>query len=127
LQYRIAADVLVILHLTFALFVAFGGFFVIRRPRLALVHIPIAIYGAVIELVGFVCPLTPLENRLRRLGGEAGYAGGFIENYVLHVLYPEGMTRNVSVALGLLVILINVAAYAVVIRRGRTAHKNSKG
>lgn len=115
--YRIAADAIVLLHFAFVLFVALGGFLVIRWRQLSWVHLPVAIYGAVIELVGFVCPLTPLENRFRRQGGLAGYEGGFVEEYVMRIMYPEGLTREVSVILGILVIVINVVAYTIAFRR----------
>lgn len=118
--YRIAADLVVLVHFAFVLFVALGGFLVIRWKRLAWVHLPIAIYGTVIEFVGFICPLTPLENRLRQRGGESGYAGSFVEEYVMSFLYPEGLTRQVTIAIGILVIVLNVVAYTIVMhRRGR--------
>lgn len=114
--FRIVADVLVLIHLAFVVFVAFGGFLVIRWRRLAWIHLPVALYGAVIEFVGFICPLTPLENRFRHLGGEAGYAGGFVDEYVVRILYPAGLTREVSIALGVIVIALNVIAYATAAR-----------
>jgi hypothetical protein len=83
------------------------------------VHLPVAAYGALIEFVGFICPLTPLEKSLRRLAGEGGYEGGFVAHYILPVLYPRGLTREVQLALGLIVIVVNVAVYWVVWRRGR--------
>jgi hypothetical protein len=117
--YRLFADLVVVLHFAFVLFVIFGGLFALRWPRAAWIHLPAAIWGAGIEFVQGICPLTPLENHLRRLGGEAGYSGGFVERYVLAVLYPEGLTREVQLVLGGLVILVNVAVYAVVWRRWR--------
>lgn len=117
--YRALADVVLVAHLAFVAFVVFGGLLVLRWPRAAWVHLPVALYGVVIELVGFVCPLTPLENRLRRLGGEAGYAGGFVEHYVMAALYPEGLTRGVQLALAAFVVVANVAVYAWVVRRRR--------
>jgi Protein of Unknown function (DUF2784) len=117
--YRLLADLVVVLHFAFVLFVVFGGLFALRWPRAAWIHLPAAIWGAGIEFVQGICPLTPLENHLRRLGGEAGYSGGFVERYVLAVLYPEGLTREVQLVLGGLVILVNVAVYAVVWRRRR--------
>ena len=109
--FRLAADAVVLTHFAFVLFVVFGGFLVIRWKKLAWVHLPIAIYGAAIEFVGWICPLTPLENHLRRLGGEAGYEGGFVEHYIMRILYPEGLTPSVSIALGVGVVVINVVAY----------------
>src|SRR5438094_2941161 len=98
--YRAAADLVLLVHLAFVLFVILGGLLVLRWPRLAYVHIPVALYGATIEFVGFICPLTPLEVWLRQRGGEAGYRGGFIEHYVTATLYPSGLTRGVQLWLG---------------------------
>jgi hypothetical protein len=122
--FRIAADLVVLTHFAFVLFVVLGGFLVIRWNRLAWVHLPIAVYGAVIEFVGFVCPLTPLENRLRLRGGQAGYDGGFVETYVMTILYPDGLTRRVEITLGILVIVVNVVAYAIASRR-RQVRRNA--
>lgn len=117
--YRLLADVVVVLHIGFVLFVILGGFLVRRWPRLIYAHIPVAIWGALIELVGWVCPLTPLENHLRALGGDAGYSGGFVEHYLLPILYPHALTRNVQLVLGCLVVGINALAYALLIRDRR--------
>lgn len=115
--YRIAADLVVLVHFAFVLFVALGGFLVIRWNGLAWVHLPVAIYGAVIEFIGFLCPLTPLENWLRRKGGQAGYDGGFVETYLMKILYPDGLTRRVEITLGIIVIVLNVIAYGIAIKR----------
>jgi hypothetical protein len=96
---------------------------VLRWPKLAYVHLPVAAYGALIELVGWICPLTPLEKRLREQAGLEGYEGGFVEHYILPLLYPSGLNRGVQLVLGALVIGINVAIYAIVTRRHhRKAH-----
>ncbi len=113
------ADLVVILHFAFVLFVIFGGLLVLRWPRLAYVHLPVALYGALIELVGWVCPLTPLEKRLRESAGLEGYQGGFVEHYILPVLYPAGLTRNVQLVLGLIVVGMNLVIYTVVARKYR--------
>ena len=115
--YRFLADLVVVLHSAFVLFVVLGGLFALRWPRAAWLHLPAAIWGAGIELLAGICPLTPLENHLRRLGGEAGYSGGFVEHYVLPVLYPEELTRGVQLAIGIFVVVLNVVIYAVVWRR----------
>lgn len=115
--YRLLADLVVVLHFAFVLFVVFGGLFALRWPRAAWIHLPAAIWGAGIEFLQGICPLTPLENHFRRLGGEAGYSGGFVERYVMAVLYPEGLNREVQLLLGGLVILVNVVVYALVWRR----------
>lgn len=126
MTYRIAADFVVLTHFAFVLFVALGGFLVIRWNRLAWVHLPVALYGCIVEFVGFVCPLTPLENHLRRLGGEAGYKGGFVEEYIIRVLYLEGLTREIGIMLGLTVVVLNVIAYAIVLRRRRPDSQRSR-
>ncbi|HEX9941909.1 MAG TPA: DUF2784 domain-containing protein [Thermoanaerobaculia bacterium] len=117
--YRFLADVVVVLHALFVLFVVLGGLFALRWPRAAWLHLPAALWGAGIEFVQGICPLTPLENRLRHLGGEAGYSGGFVEHYVLPMLYPAGLGRGVQLGLGVFVVVLNVAVYAVVWRRRR--------
>lgn len=115
--YRALADLVVVLHLGFVLFVVLGGLLALRWPRAAWIHLPAALWGAGIEFVQGICPLTPLENRFRSLGGEAGYAGGFVEHYLLPVLYPAGLSQNVQWGLGIFVILLNVAIYTIVWRR----------
>jgi hypothetical protein len=115
--YRVLADGVLALHLAFIIFVVLGGLLVLRWPRLAWIHLPIAAYGVLIEFVGWVCPLTPLENRLRHLGGQAGYSGGFIEHYLLPLIYPSRLTYGMQVALGLAVLAVNALIYAVVLRR----------
>jgi hypothetical protein len=115
--YRALADLVVVFHFAFVLFVVLGGLLALRWPRAAWIHLPVAVWGAGIEFVQGICPLTPLENRLRRLGGEAGYSGGFVEHYIIPVLYPEGLNRSIQVGLGIFVVLLNVTVYAVVWRR----------
>ena len=117
--YRLLADLVVLLHSAFVLFVVLGGLFALRWPRAAWLHLPAVLWGAGIEFLAGICPLTPLENRLRRLGGEAGYSGGFVEHYVLPVLYPAGLTRDVQLVLGTIVVVLNVVIYTVVWRRWR--------
>ena len=106
-----AADGLLILHLLFILFIIFGGFLTWRWPRVAWLHIPAAIYGFIISLVGWVCPLTPLENRFRKLAGQEGYEAGFIEHYVVMVVYPPGRTPTVRAMLAAGVVLLLVISY----------------
>jgi len=116
---RLLADALVVAHLAFIVFAVAGGLLVLRRPGWAALHLPAAAWGAFAELTGTVCPLTPLENSLRRGAGEAGYAGSFIEHYVIPLLYPEALTPQLQAALGLAVIVVNLAVYAFVWRRWR--------
>jgi Protein of Unknown function (DUF2784) len=117
--YRILASLLLTIHLAFVLFVVLGGLLVLKWPRVAWAHLPAATWGVLIEYSGWICPLTPLENWLRARGGESGYAGGFVEHYLLRTLYPEGLTRRDQLVLGTLVLAINVAAYAAVVARKR--------
>jgi hypothetical protein len=122
LIYRALADVVLVLHLGFVLFVVLGGLLVLRWPRLAWLHIPAAVWGVLIEYTGWICPLTPLENSFRLRGGEAGYSGGFIQHYIQPILYPAGLTRSTQIALGSFALLVNLTAYGVVVaRRRRTA------
>lgn len=117
--FRGAADLVLVVHLAFVLFVVLGGLLALRWRRVAWVHVPIALYGAMIEFVGFVCPLTPLEVWLRRRGGEAGYEGGFIEHYITAAIYPSGLTREIQLALGAAVLVLNGIVYFVWWRQGR--------
>jgi len=121
MSYRVLADAVLLLHAAFVLFVVFGAVLVAWRGWIVWLHVPTVAWGAWIELVGGLCPLTPLENRLRVLAGEAGYPGGFIEHYVFGALYPEGLTRNIQIALGVGALAVNVVAYAWVWRRRRAS------
>jgi hypothetical protein len=110
--YGLLADFVLLLHLAFVLFAAAGGVLVIAwRRGLAWLHVPVVLWAAAIELGGWICPLTPLENALRRQGGDAGYPGGFIEHYVTAWLYPEGLSREVQLMLGAGVLLLNLGIY----------------
>lgn len=109
--YGPAADALVVLHAAFVVFVVLGGLIVQRWPRVAWFHVPAALWGAAVELSGWICPLTPMEIGLRRQAGQLGYSGGFIDNYLLPALYPEGLNREAQVVLGLLVVALNAALY----------------
>ena len=119
--YAALASLVLAVHGAFVLFVVAGGLLALRWPRAAWAHLPAAAWGAGIEIAGGICPLTPLENRLRELAGQAGYDGGFIEHYLLAWLYPDGLTHEIQVALGVAVLVINVAIYATVWRRRRRA------
>lgn len=121
--YRALADVVLLVHFAFVLFVIFGGLLALRWPRIAWIHIPLAIYGAVIEFIGFVCPLTPLEVSLRQRGGEAGYSGGFIEHYITATIYPAGLTRQVQIILGVAVVAVNVIIYTIWWNRRSRVHE----
>lgn len=116
---RLAADAVMLVHLLFVLFVVLGGLLALRWPRVAWVHVPCAAWGAAIATFGWICPLTPLENRLRRAAGGLGYEGGFVEHYIFPVLYPVGLTPRVQAALGVLVLVVNAAIYTFVVFRHR--------
>ena len=109
--YRMLADAVVVFHLGFILFVVLGGLVVLRWRRAALVHLPCAAWGALIEFGDWICPLTPLENHLRALGRQPGYAGGFVEHYIIPAMYPDFRTRTVEIAIGIFVITINLLFY----------------
>lgn len=115
--FRILADVTVVLHFAFILFVVLGGLLAVRWPRIAWLHLPAAAWGAWVQFAGWLCPLTPLENWLRQRGGELGYTGGFIAQYLVPVVYPSSLTRGLQWLLGGLVLAINAAVYLVVLRR----------
>jgi hypothetical protein len=117
--FRFLADATVLLHLLFVAFVVCGGLLALRWPRMMWVHLPAATWGALVECNGWICPLTPLENWLRDQGGGEVYTSGFIERYVLPVLYPTSLSRDVQWALGALVLLVNGIVYAVVFRSRR--------
>ncbi len=113
------ADGLVVLHFAFTAFVIFGGFLTWRWPRAAVAHLPALAWGCWIEVSHSVCPLTPLENHWRHLAGEVGYEESFLAHYLVRVLYPPGLTWHVQAELAVVLIAINVAAYAGLIRRWR--------
>ena len=126
--YRFLADAVVVLHLGFVVFVMLGALLALRWPKLVWVHLPAAFWGAWIEFSGRICPLTPLENRLRSLGGGATYEQGFVEQYLLPVLYPPGLTTDVQLLLGTLVVLVNAALYGLLWRRRhRRQHPEGPG
>ena len=114
---RIAADILVVLHLGFIAFVGLGAFLCLRWKRVAWVHVPAACWGAAIELRRGVCPLTPLEQHLRVAAGDAGYSGGFIEHYLIPIIYPSGLDAFFQYTLGALVVMVNLAIYGFVLLR----------
>lgn len=113
------ADAVVLVHALFVVFVVLGGLLALRWPRVAWVHLPAAAWGAFVEFAGAICPLTPLENTLRARGGGTAYASGFVEHYVLPVLYPASLSREWQWLLGALVIVVNIVVYTIVIRRLR--------
>jgi hypothetical protein len=114
---RLLADLVVLLHFGFVAFVVLGGLLVLRWSSLAWLHLPAVAWGAWVELAGWVCPLTPLENWLRARGGGSAYPGSFIEQYLVRLLYPSSLSREVQYALAAVVLLVNAVIYAVLLRR----------
>uniref|UniRef100_A0A831XLP0 DUF2784 domain-containing protein n=1 Tax=Geobacter metallireducens TaxID=28232 RepID=A0A831XLP0_GEOME len=125
MAYSLLADAVVLAHGLFVLFVVLGGVAVLRWRRLAWLHLPAALWGAFIELTGGGCPLTHLEVWLRRRAGESGYEGGFIEHYLMPLIYPPGLTRQWQIALGLLVAVLNLAVYGVFLWRRRRGNNGN--
>lgn len=121
------ADALLALHGLFILFVLVGGAGVWRWPRLAWLHLPAVAWAAWVAWAGWICPLTPMENALRHAAGQAGYEGGFVAHYLLPLIYPEGLTRGVQIGLGTGVLILNVLAYALLLRgRARRAGRATR-
>lgn len=119
MAYRFLADAVAVVHGLFVLFVVAGGLIAFHWPRVAWVQLPCAAYGVLVEWVGWVCPLTPLEDRLRRLAGEAGHPGGFVEHRLLPLLYPQPFPPWLAAGLGASVVVLNLAVYAALLLRGR--------
>ncbi|HEX5862917.1 MAG TPA: DUF2784 domain-containing protein [Casimicrobiaceae bacterium] len=115
--YRLAADAVLVLHLAFVVFVVLGGFLVLRWRNVAWVHLPAVAWGALVEFSGWICPLTPLEIALRQAAGDAAYSGDFVEHYIVALLYPESLTRDAQLTLGVAVVLLNAAIYGAVLVR----------
>ena len=118
MPYRLLADLVLLVHFGFVLFVVIGGLLVLRWRPVMWLHLPAVVWGTLIEFAGWICPLTPLEQWLRRQAGGSGYQGGFVEHYVLPVLYPTALTRGAQIGLGVIVIAVNVAVYWRVVRAG---------
>jgi len=123
----IAADAVVLLHLAFILFVLFGAWCVLRWKWMAWLHPPAVLWGAGVEFFGWICPLTPLEQRLRETAGQQGYSGGFVEHYVVPVMYPVGLTPTIQLWLGIFVVALNIALYSFVLVRWRRRRRHAVG
>lgn len=121
---QFAADALVVLHLAFILFVILGGLLVFKWRKAILIHLPCVLWSVLLEFNGWICPLTPFEIHFREAAGEAGYTGGFIAHYLLPIIYPAGLTQNVQIILGILVILINLVIYGLFLAK-RGAKRNA--
>jgi hypothetical protein len=124
LFYKFLADLVVVLHSFFVLFVLLGGFLVLWKPSVAWYHLPAVFWAAWLEFSGWICPLTPLENLLRGKGGVAGYNVGFVEHYIVPVLYPASLTRQMQVIIGIVVVILNFGIYFNVWMRMRKLRRN---
>lgn len=111
----VAADLIVLSHLTFIGFVAFGGLLAVKWRWLAWLHIPCLLWGVLIAFGGWICPLTPMEQRLRIMAGEGVYRGSFIDHYITPLIYPEGLTRPVQIILGMIVLALNLMVYGTMV------------
>lgn len=123
--YRILAELVLVVHFLFIAFALFGGYLVIRWRKIIFLHLPCLAWGIYIELSGGICPLTPLENKLRRAAGDAGYDGGFIEHYITAIIYPDGLTHTMQLALAGILVVLNAVAYALVIRKYRAGRRQT--
>ena len=123
--YHLLADLVVVIHLLFVFFVMSGGLLVLRWRIFAWIHIPSVFWAALIEFCGWICPLTPLENHLRIKGGSSGYATGFVEHYIIPLLYPSQLTRKLQIFLGLLVVAVNLVIYLWIWHPWKKRNKNS--
>ncbi|CAN5629569.1 DUF2784 domain-containing protein [soil metagenome] len=117
MMYRALADATMLVHFAFVAFVVLGGLLALRWRKAMWLHVPAAMWGVLIELRGWTCPLTPLENHFRRRGGEAGYSGGFVERYLEPVIYPPGLSESTQLVLAAVVVLVNAVVYSLVYRR----------
>mgnify|MGYP001206507422 CR=1 FL=1 len=124
-MYNLLADVIILLHFLFIVFVILGGLLVVRWPKTAFIHLPAAVWGALVELCGWICPLTPLENHFRRLAGNESYSGDFIERYLRPLIYPENLTASMQQFFGVMVIAVNIIFYSFAMRRYRTMKKTA--
>jgi hypothetical protein len=124
--YGFLADLVLVGHLAFVLFAALGGLLWLRWRLAPLAHLPALAWGAFIEISGGICPLTPLENRLREAAGGAGYEGGFVEHYVLPLLYPSALTRDIQFVLAAFLVALNVAIYSLAWARRRGAARGQR-
>jgi hypothetical protein len=126
-SYRIGADIIMLLHILFIFFVVFGSLLALYRKWIIWLHIPVVLWGVAIEVIGWICPLTPLENALRRAAGRDGYSGGFVEHYLISIIYPDGLTRGGQLVLAGLIIVVNILLYGIVLTRRRAKKKKVFG
>jgi hypothetical protein len=114
MYYAVVADALVIFHLVFIVFVMLGGLLLLKWHWLIYLHLPAVAWGILVELQGWPCPLTPLEQHFRTLAGETGYSGGFVQHYLLPIIYPAGLTRELQTVIAISVISVNLVIYTLI-------------
>ena len=117
--YSFLADLLVLFHLVFILYVITGALLIFKRPKTLWIHLPSCFWGMTVEFTGWICPLTPWEIQLRRLAGKEGYTGSFIEHYLIPIIYPSGLTREVQMVLGGTVLIVNLSLYTLTLIKRR--------
>ncbi|MBK9115882.1 MAG: DUF2784 domain-containing protein [Betaproteobacteria bacterium] len=123
--HRLSANLVLLLHFAFVLIAVFGAFGVLLDPRWAWIHVPVVVWSSVVNLAGWTCPLTPLENRFRAAAHGAGYEGGFVQHYIGSVVYPQGMPRRLELVAGVSVAVWNAVLYTglwVWLSRGTSGH-----
>jgi hypothetical protein len=113
--HRLGADLVLFAHFLFAAFALFGGFLCFHDPAWAFAHIPVVLWSAIVNLMGWTCPLTPMEKALRIRAGQSGYTGGFIQHYIGRAVYPRGMPRRLSLVAGISILVWNALVYAMVL------------
>ena len=106
-------------HFAFVLFVALGALLVLRWHRVAWLHIPAVLWAGIVEIAGWICPLTPLEIEYRTMAGASAYSGDFVGNYIFPLLYPSGLTREIQLALGTAALVGNGLLYWFIATRFR--------
>lgn len=116
MSFKLAASAIAIIHLLFIAFVILGGLLVLQWRKVAWLHVPAAVWGVLIELAGWYCPLTKYENYFLRRAGEAGYSDGFVAHHIFALIYPNGLTRGVEIVIGVLVLAVNLAVYVKILR-----------
>lgn len=122
---KVSADLIVAVHFAFIVFVVLGGFLVLKWKKVAILHIPCVLWGALIEFSGWICPLTPLERYFREAAGGKAYSGGFIDHYIMPLIYPTGLTRGMQISLGIIVVVVNLLVYGLVIFRRKNGSASS--
>lgn len=123
--YIILADCIVVLHFLFIIFVITGGLSALKWRKIIWLHLPAAVWGALIEFTGWICPLTIMENDFRIKGNSLGYTGGFIQHYLIPVIYPTGLTHEIQIILGSVVVSLNLLVYWFIIRKWRNEYKKA--